>query len=72
MSHFQVLCAPAHALRWVPASDGQVPVGAIAAGNTHKAEPLYIARVRHQRSITPGKVSSTSFNHILCTHIANL
>ncbi|KOB67603.1 Farnesoic acid O-methyltransferase, partial [Operophtera brumata] len=51
-----VLCAPAHALRWLPASNGEIPVGGIAAGNTHNAEPLYVARVRHLRSITPGKV----------------
>ena len=54
--NFEVLLAPAHAVRWLPSSNGQVPVGAIAAGNTHNGEPLYIARVRHLRSVTPGKV----------------
>lgn len=49
------------------ASNGQVPPGAIPAGNTHNAEPLYIARVRHMRSITPGKVSNKfpMYHHIL-------
>ncbi|CAG4970435.1 unnamed protein product [Parnassius apollo] len=54
--NFEVLCAPSHAVRWQPASNGQVPPGAIAAGNTHNAEPLYIGRVSHMRSITPGKI----------------
>ncbi|KPJ19431.1 hypothetical protein RR48_11058 [Papilio machaon] len=54
--NFEVLCAPAHAVRWVPANNGQVPPGAIAAGNTHKGEPLYVGRVTHMRSLTPGKI----------------
>ncbi|XP_030027369.2 proline-rich protein 12 [Manduca sexta] len=54
--NFEVLCAPAHLLRWIPGSHGQVPVGAIPAGNTHTGEPLYIARARQDKSITPGKV----------------
>ncbi|CAH2040556.1 unnamed protein product, partial [Iphiclides podalirius] len=54
--NFEVLCAPAHAVRWVQASNGQVPAGAIAAGNTHSAEPLYVGRVQHMRSVTPGKI----------------
>ncbi|CAH0583071.1 unnamed protein product [Chrysodeixis includens] len=54
--NFEVLCCPSHAVRWLPSSNGQVPVGAIAAGNTHHGEPLYVARVKHMRSITPGKV----------------
>uniref|UniRef100_A0A2A4JPW6 Uncharacterized protein n=1 Tax=Heliothis virescens TaxID=7102 RepID=A0A2A4JPW6_HELVI len=54
--NFEVLCAPSHAIRWLPSSNGQVPVGAIAAGNTHNGEPLYIGRVRHMQSLTPGKV----------------
>ncbi|XP_072949737.1 uncharacterized protein [Epargyreus clarus] len=54
--HFEVLCAPANAVRWANASNGQVPVGAIAAGNTQSAEPLYIGRVRHRGSVSPGKV----------------
>ncbi|XP_075976237.1 uncharacterized protein LOC142976643 isoform X2 [Anticarsia gemmatalis] len=54
--NFEVLLAQPHMVRWLPASNGQVPVGAIPAGNTHSGEPLYIARVQHQRSVTPGKV----------------
>ncbi|XP_022834891.1 uncharacterized protein LOC111362454 isoform X2 [Spodoptera litura] len=54
--NFEVLCASSHAVRWLPSSNGQVPVGAIPAGNTHSGEPLYIGRVTHMGSITPGKV----------------
>ncbi|KAJ0177812.1 hypothetical protein K1T71_006685 [Dendrolimus kikuchii] len=54
--NFEVLCVPEYMVRWIASSNGQVPAGAIPAGNTHNAEPLYIARVRHMRSITPGKV----------------
>ncbi|KAJ8724421.1 hypothetical protein PYW08_015895 [Mythimna loreyi] len=54
--NFEVLCCSPHAVRWLHSSNGQVPVGAIAAGNTHNGEPLYIGRVRHMQSLTPGKV----------------
>ncbi|XP_050563057.1 zinc finger homeobox protein 4-like isoform X2 [Spodoptera frugiperda] len=54
--NFEVLCASSHAVRWLPGSNGQVPVGAIPAGNTHNGEPLYIGRVTHMNSVTPGKV----------------
>ncbi|XP_068624207.1 protein tonB2-like [Battus philenor] len=57
--NFEVLCAPSHAVRWVPANNGSVPPTAIAAGNTHTAEPLYIGRVTHMRSVTPGKIHPT-------------
>ncbi|CAG4945288.1 unnamed protein product [Colias eurytheme] len=53
---FEVLVANPNKVRWIPASNGQVPSGAITGGNTHTGEPLYIARVRHRGSITPGKV----------------
>ncbi|XP_023939955.2 IQ motif and SEC7 domain-containing protein 2-like [Bicyclus anynana] len=54
--NFEVLCAPAHAVQWVAASHGQVPPGAIIAGNTNTAEPLYVGRARHRGSLSPGKV----------------
>ncbi|XP_028166326.1 vegetative cell wall protein gp1-like isoform X1 [Ostrinia furnacalis] len=53
---FEILLAKPYAVHWVASNYGQVPPGAIAAGNTHAGEPLYIARVSHQNSITPGKV----------------
>ncbi|KAJ2947499.1 hypothetical protein O0L34_g17287 [Tuta absoluta] len=54
--NFEVLSAPPHAIRWVPASNGQIPAGAVVAGNTHNAEPLFVGRVKHRSSLTPGKV----------------
>ncbi|CAH0399177.1 unnamed protein product [Chilo suppressalis] len=54
--NFEILLAQPSAVRWLPGSYGQVPIGAIPAGNTHAGEPLYIARVSHQGSFTPGKV----------------
>ncbi|XP_053605719.1 uncharacterized protein LOC128672526 isoform X2 [Plodia interpunctella] len=56
VQNFEVLCTTPGAVRWLPGSNGQVPVEAIAAGNTVSGEPLYIAKVRHRGSITPGKV----------------
>ncbi|XP_041968107.1 uncharacterized protein LOC121725282 [Aricia agestis] len=54
--NFEVLCAQQNAVQWIPANNGSVPPQAIIAGNTHSAEPLYIGRVRHRGSLTPGKV----------------
>ncbi|XP_026333588.1 uncharacterized protein LOC113240478 [Hyposmocoma kahamanoa] len=54
--NFEVLCAPAHLIRWKPASNGAVPAGAIPGGHTKTGETLYIARVDHMNSLTPGKV----------------
>ncbi|OWR48839.1 uncharacterized protein LOC116768990 [Danaus plexippus] len=58
--NFEVLCAPQIAVKWVPMSHGQVPSGGIIAGNTQDAEPLYLARVRHKGSLTPGKVQPSN------------
>ncbi|CAH0723719.1 unnamed protein product, partial [Brenthis ino] len=54
--NFEVLCAPSNMVQWISANNGEVPPSAIIAGNTHTAEPLYIGRVYHKGSITPGKV----------------
>ncbi|XP_022127275.2 protein TonB [Pieris rapae] len=54
--NFEVLCTNPNKVRWIPSSNGAVPPGAIPAGNTQNAEPLYIGRVRHKGSLTPGKV----------------
>ncbi|XP_023948408.1 uncharacterized protein LOC112053267 [Bicyclus anynana] len=51
-----VLCARPDSLRWVPASNGSVPPGAINGGHTSSGETLYVGRARHQLSVTPGKV----------------
>ncbi|XP_045780238.1 uncharacterized protein LOC123877483 [Maniola jurtina] len=51
-----VLCAKPESLRWVPASNGSVPPGAIPGGRTSTGETLYVGRARHQLSVTPGKI----------------
>ncbi|XP_014362398.2 protein tonB2 [Papilio machaon] len=56
VQNIEVLCARPENLRWVPASNGNVPPGAIPGGKTISGETLYIGRARHQLSITPGKV----------------
>lgn len=54
--NIEVLCAAPENLRWVPASNGNVPPGAIPGGRTTTGETLYVGRARYQLSITPGKV----------------
>ncbi|XP_072933100.1 uncharacterized protein [Epargyreus clarus] len=56
VQNIEVLCSKPESLRWVPASNGNVPPGAIPGGRTSSGETLYIGRARHQLSITPGKV----------------
>jgi hypothetical protein len=41
---------------WQPDSDGRVPSGALAVGRTQTGETLYMARVDHDYTLTPGKV----------------
>ncbi|XP_059053666.1 uncharacterized protein LOC131847953 [Achroia grisella] len=53
--NFEVLCVPNSAVRWISSSRGKVPPGAIPAGQSAE-EILYIGRVKHMSSITPGKV----------------
>lgn len=61
--NFEIFCARTNDVHWVTSSHGQVPPGAIAAGNTENGDTLYIARVKHLNSITPGKVHP---NHNCC------
>ncbi|XP_014366080.2 uncharacterized protein LOC106716925 isoform X1 [Papilio machaon] len=41
---------------WVPVSGSNIPPGAFPGGESEDGEPLYIGRVRHEGSITTGKV----------------
>ncbi len=41
---------------WAPASDGNIPEGAIKAGNEENGTPLYIARAYLNGGLHPGKV----------------
>jgi len=41
---------------WQSASDGNVPEEAFVAGMTKEGEKLYVGRVFHDGTLTPGKV----------------
>ncbi|XP_055684908.1 natterin-3-like [Lutzomyia longipalpis] len=41
---------------WLPASEGQVPPGAVIGGHEVGGEKLYIARARHSGALIPGKL----------------
>ncbi|KAH9362509.1 uncharacterized protein LOC144155600 [Haemaphysalis longicornis] len=41
---------------WVPASDGQLPYGAVQGGRAGDGEPLYIGRVVNDGEVYVGKV----------------
>lgn len=56
VQNIEVLCAKPETLRWVPASNGNVPPSAIPGGRTASGETLYVGRARYQLSVTPGKV----------------
>lgn len=56
VQNIEVLCSKPESLRWVPASSGTVPPGAIPGGHTASGETLYVGRARYQLSVTPGKV----------------
>ena len=43
-------------IAWVPDSDGNVPNGALPVGETQNGEALYMGRVEHESTLTPGKV----------------
>lgn len=52
----QVLCHGT--AMWQTASEGNVPEEALAAGMTKEGERLYVGRVFHDGTLTPGKVRS--------------
>ena len=56
VQNIEVLCAKPEDLRWVPASNGNVPPGAVPGGRTASGETLYVGRARYQLSVTPGKI----------------
>ncbi|XP_028037051.1 cell death-inducing p53-target protein 1-like [Bombyx mandarina] len=56
VQNIEVLCARPEDLRWVSASNGSVPPGAVLGGRTASGETLYVGRARYQLSVTPGKV----------------
>lgn len=42
---------------YVPASNGDIPQGALRAGQNSDGTPLYVARAFHKGDVVPGKVS---------------
>nr|CAD7573406.1 unnamed protein product [Timema californicum] len=64
-THFLVLCCSNVA--WERSSHGHVPYGAIEAGRTSSGEPLFIGRVLHNGTLTPGKEVNPHFRGRSCT-----
>ncbi|CAG2056342.1 unnamed protein product, partial [Timema podura] len=58
---YEVLCCSNVA--WERSSHGHVPYGAIEAGRTSSGEPLFIGRVLHNGTLTPGKIHPS---HRMC------
>jgi hypothetical protein len=50
----QVLCGVE--AMWQNASEGHVPADALPVGTTRDGERLYVGRVFHDGTLTPGKV----------------
>jgi hypothetical protein len=51
---FQVLCN--RNLKWIPSCAGAYVPNAVKGGHTRDGETLYIGRVMHENSLTPGKI----------------
>jgi len=50
---------------WQTARQGHVPAEALAAGMTKEGEKLYVGRVFHDGTLTPGKVQYALGNGVL-------
>ncbi|XP_037579611.1 uncharacterized protein LOC119462336 [Dermacentor silvarum] len=53
---YQMLVSDGASLKWLAASDGSLPSGAIQGGTTSEGEPLYIGRAHHNGMLIVGKV----------------
>ncbi|KAL1450990.1 hypothetical protein WDU94_003292, partial [Cyamophila willieti] len=53
---YEVLVADSHLVTWVASSNGNVPPHALDIGRTKHGEPLYVGRVEHAGTVTPGKI----------------
>lgn len=58
--YYEVLCLPPGRgqVSWVARSGGAVPDNAVSIGTTTSGERLFVGRVFHDGTITPGKVRS--------------
>lgn len=50
---YQVLCG---SFRWVAATNGAIPDGAVICGKESNGTPLYVARANYEGGVHPGKV----------------
>lgn len=57
VSEYEVLCD--FNGTWVPSSGGNIPPGAVPAGQSEDGEPLYVGRVLHEGALTVGKVQAS-------------
>ena len=54
---YEYLVRPAYgSLDWIPSEDGNIPEGAVLAGNTSDGEPLFVGRAYYENSWVIGKV----------------
>lgn len=54
---YQVLTNPHRCdFKWISASNGHVPSGAVQGGKQTNGEPLYVGRTKYKRSLITGKV----------------
>jgi hypothetical protein len=56
---------------WQNASDGHVPADALPVGTTRDGERLYVGRVFHDGTLTPGKVNTSTFSKTVLLLIAS-
>lgn len=52
---YEILISPSEA-NWVAAENGAVPTNAFPGGSSKQGETLYIGRVKHEGTVTVGKV----------------
>jgi hypothetical protein len=61
LNSYQVLVGDGHGMRWVDASSGEVPAGAISGGHEPGRPDLYVCRVNHY-GLQPGKLVGENCN----------
>ena len=61
LRNYEVLTGNSSAVRWVAASNGAIPAGAVAGGS-EPGRTLYICRARYNNGVHPGKVVANNCN----------
>lgn len=61
LRNYEVLTGNSSALRWVGASNGAIPAGAVAGGS-EPGRTLYVCRARYNNGVHPGKVVARNCN----------